>query len=370
MNQSIDKTACPSDEVLVEVLLGKYEKPDLQVLEDHFQTCEACVERASMLQPDDSLSTIFKATSSTNDPFTETIEERVAMSQIIERSKQAVSQLETLHSGIDTTQNGQTKPRDADLSEIELDFLAPAQQSDELGRLGDYRILKILGKGGMGLVFSAEDVRLKRSVALKVMLPSVANDRGAKDRFIREAQAAAAIEHDNIISIYQVGEDRGVPFIAMPLLKGQSLKVRLERLGKLPQHEVVKIGCQVAMGLAAAHDRNLIHRDIKPDNIWLESKTGRIKILDFGLVRATVEDSGLTQSGMVLGTPRYMAPEQALGEEVDARSDLFSLGSVLYHLLTGKPAFEGPSLGATWLRLYIKSLSRLNPWCQASIKNW
>ncbi len=142
------------------------------------------------------------------------------MSQIIERSKQAVSRLETLHRGVDPTQNGQTNPHDATLGEIELDFLAPAQQSDELGRLGDYRILKILGKGGMGLVFSAEDVRLKRSVALKVMLPSVANDRGAKDRFIREAQAAAAIEHDNIISIYQVGEDRGVPFIAMPLLKG------------------------------------------------------------------------------------------------------------------------------------------------------
>ncbi len=133
----------------------------------------------------------------------------------------------------------------------------------------------------------------------------------------------------------------------MPFLKGESLKTRLEREGRLQQSEVVRIGKEVAAGLAAAHDRGLIHRDIKPDNIWIEEKTGRAKILDFGLVRSVSDDAELTQSGMVLGTPKYMAPEQAQGQNVDHRCDLFSLGSVLYHLATGKPAFEGNNLTAT-----------------------
>jgi serine/threonine protein kinase len=199
----------------------------------------------------------------------------------------------------------------------------------------------------MGVVFRAEDPRLKRQVALKVMKPSIAASRAAKDRFLREAQFTAAIEHDHIVHIYQVGEDHGVPFIAMPFLKGESLKTRLEREGRLQQPEVVRIGKEVAAGLAAAHERGLIHRDIKPDNIWIEEKTGRAKILDFGLVRSISDDTELTQSGMVLGTPKYMAPEQAQGYAVDHRCDLFSLGSVLYHLATGKPAFEGNNLTAT-----------------------
>jgi serine/threonine protein kinase/formylglycine-generating enzyme required for sulfatase activity/WD40 repeat protein len=235
-----------------------------------------------------------------------------------------------------------------------LNFLAPAQGPDELGRLGDYRILELLGMGGMGMVFRAEDARLKRQVALKVMKPSVAASRTAKDRFLREAQFTAAIEHDNIVQIFQVGEDNGVPFIAMPFLKGESLKTRQERVGRMSQKDVLKVGIQVAAGLAAAHDRNLIHRDIKPDNIWIEEKTGRAKILDFGLVRATSEDAGLTQSGMVMGTPRYMAPEQALGQDVDHRCDLFSLGSVLYHLASGKLPFEGSNVTATLMAVVQK----------------
>ena len=242
----------------------------------------------------------------------------------------------------------------------EFGFLAPAQESDEIGRLGEYRILQVLGIGGMGVVFRAEDSRLKRQVAIKVMKPSVASSRSAKDRFIREAQFTAAIEHDNIVQIYQVGEDNGVPFIAMPFLKGESLKSRLERKGKLPQSDVIKIGIQVAAGLAAAHERNLIHRDIKPDNLWLEEKTGRVKILDFGLVRASSEDAGLTQSGAVMGTPRYMAPEQAMGEDVDARCDLFSLGSVLYHLVSGNLPFEGANLTATLMAVVHQEPRRLD----------
>ncbi len=271
------------------------------------------------------------------------------LKQSIEHETTPRSELQTVQPDATIIGSGAENPTAATTPAVDeaLTVLAPPQQPDEIGRLGEYRVLQLLGTGGMGMVFRAEDTRLKRQVALKVMKPTIAANRSAKDRFLREAQFTAAIEHDNIVQIFQVGEDRGVPFIAMPFLKGESLKARQERVGKLSQSDVVKIGIQVAAGLAAAHERQLIHRDIKPDNIWIEEKTGRAKILDFGLVRATSDDAGLTQSGMVMGTPRYMAPEQALGQEVDHRCDLFSLGSVLYHLASGKLPFEGSNVTAT-----------------------
>jgi WD40 repeat protein/serine/threonine protein kinase len=226
-----------------------------------------------------------------------------------------------------------------------IDFLAPAQAPGELGRLGEYRVVKVLGAGGMGVVFQAEDPRLQRQVALKAMLPSLAASASARERFLREARAAAAIEHDHIIAIHQVGEDRGVPFLAMPLLRGEPLDRKLHREGDgrggLPLAEVLRIGREMAEGLAAAHERGLIHRDIKPANVWLEGERARVKILDFGLARQMQDQSQLTQSGVVIGTPAYMAPEQANGQKTDARSDLFSLGCVLYRLCTGEPPFRG-----------------------------
>src|SRR5262249_28472008 len=150
------------------------------------------------------------------------------------------------------------------------DFLAPAQAADEIGRLGPYRVLKVLGAGGMGVVFQAEDPLLKRKVALKAMLPSLAASESARQRFLREAQTAAAIEHDHIVHIYQVGEDRGIPFIAMQFLKGEALDDRLKRKKSLSLKEVVRIGREAALGLAAAHNHGLVHRDIKPANLWLE----------------------------------------------------------------------------------------------------
>src|SRR5262249_54020502 len=145
------------------------------------------------------------------------------------------------------------------------DFLAPPQRADEIGRLGPYRVLKVLGSGGMGVVFRAEDVQLQRPVALKAMLPALASSTSARERFLREARAAAAIEHDYIVPIYQVGEDRGVPFLAMKLLAGEPLEDRLKR-GELPLAEVLRITREIAVGLAAAHQRGLVHRDIKPAN--------------------------------------------------------------------------------------------------------
>jgi serine/threonine protein kinase len=227
------------------------------------------------------------------------------------------------------------------------DFLRPAELADEIGRLGPYRVLKVLGTGGMGVVFQAEDPQLKRIVALKAMLPVLAASESARKRFLREAQTAAAIEHDHIVPIFQVGEDRGVPFIAMPLLKGESLEARLKRDQALPVAEALRIGREAGKGLAAAHAAGLVHRDIKPANLWLEAEEGRVKILDFGLARAAADSAPLTHPGAVMGTPAYMAPEQAAGEPVDGRCDLFSLGCVLYYMCTGRPPFTGANPVAT-----------------------
>jgi serine/threonine protein kinase len=229
------------------------------------------------------------------------------------------------------------------------DLLAPSQAPDEIGRLGAYRVLEILGQGGMGIVYRAEDLQLERSVALKAMLPSLAASASARQRFLREARTAAAVEHDHIVPIFQVGEDRGVPYIAMPFLQGESLDRYLGREAPLPLAEVLRLGRQIALGLAAAQKKGLIHRDIKPANIWLEGETRRVRILDFGLARAAADTAMLTQSGAIIGTPAYMAPEQGTGGKVDGRSDLFSLGCVLYQMCTGQMAFNGNDSVSTLL---------------------
>jgi WD40 repeat protein len=238
----------------------------------------------------------------------------------------------------------------ADATRDVLAFLTPPQASDEIGRLGGYRVLKLLGAGGMGVVFHAEDVQLKRPVALKIMRLGMAADDTARRRFVREARAMAALKHDHVVSIYQVGEDRGVPFLAMEFLEGETLHEHLRREVVPPLAEVLRIGREIAQGLAAAHARGLIHRDIKPSNIWLERPKGRVKLLDFGLARsAGGDDAQLTQTGVILGTPAFMAPEQARGETIDPRCDLFSLGSVLYRMTTGEPPFKGRDALSTLL---------------------
>jgi serine/threonine protein kinase len=194
----------------------------------------------------------------------------------------------------------------------------------------------------MGIVFLAEDKHLERLVALKVMRPQVA-DPDAQQRFLREAKVTAKIKHDNVVTIYQIGEDRGAPFLAMEYLQGLTLEEWLRR-GKRPSYALAcRIGREAALGLAAAHERGLIHRDIKAANLWLEAPTGRVKILDFGLAKPLQTASSFTAVGTIVGTPQYMAPEQARGETVDARADLFSLGCVLYRLCSGQLPFDGKS---------------------------
>ncbi len=235
-------------------------------------------------------------------------------------------------------------------------FLAPPEGPEEIGRLKNYRIRRVLGTGAMGIVFEAQDINLKRLVALKVMKPALAAQADFHRRFLREAQLAAAIDHEHIVTIYQVDEDRGIPFMAMKLLQGESLEARLSRSGgRLPLDEVLRIGREMAEGLAAAHAEGLIHRDIKPANIWLEEDRNRVKIVDFGLARGRGADAHFTQAGAVIGTPSYMAPEQANGKEVDERCDLFSLGSVLYRMSTGRLPFDGKDTLAVLTALATKT---------------
>jgi urea transport system substrate-binding protein len=239
-----------------------------------------------------------------------------------------------------------TGPAPALPSGIPLDFLRPAVEEGELGRLGDYRVLRVLGSGGMGIVFEAEDLALRRRVALKVLRPDLTDEEFRK-RFLREARAAASLSHEHIVTIYQVGEDNGVPFLAMEFLRGQSLEARLRRDGTLPLADALDIARQAAEGLVVAHDKGLIHRDVKPDNLWIESgdsgPVGRVKLLDFGLARPSHGPSDLTAPGQTVGTPGYMAPELVYGLQVDARADLYALGCVLYRMLTGKTPFADES---------------------------
>jgi serine/threonine protein kinase len=223
-----------------------------------------------------------------------------------------------------------------------LDFLAPPQKPGSLGRLAHYEVLEVVGRGGMGVVFRAHDDKLHRVVALKALAPQLATSSAARQRFVREARAAAAVTHDHIIDIHAVEDAGPVPYLVMQFIDGPTLQKKLERTGQLPLKEILRIGLQIAEGLAAAHRQGLVHRDIKPANILLENGVERVKITDFGLARAA-DDASLTQSGVVAGTPMYMSPEQAYGLAVDFRSDLFSLGSVLYAMCTGRPPFRAAS---------------------------
>ena len=220
-----------------------------------------------------------------------------------------------------------------------LDLLNASDDPHMLGRLGSYEVSGVIGAGGMGIVLKAFDRSLDRTVAIKVMAPYLATSGAARQRFSREARAAAAIIHPNVIAIYGVTTDAALPYLVMPYVGGASLQKRLDREGPLPITDILRIGVQIAAGLAAAHDQGLVHRDIKPANILLDQGVDRLVITDFGLAR-TVDDASVTRTGVIAGTPQYMSPEQARGEAIDARSDLFSLGSVLYAACTGRAPFR------------------------------
>ena len=235
-----------------------------------------------------------------------------------------------------------------------LDFLGPSTKPDSLGRIGHYEILELVGRGAFGIVFRAFDDALQRVVAVKVLAPQLAVSATARKRFLREARSSARVRHENIVHVYAV-EEQPLPYLVMEFVPGETLQQRLERTGPLDALEVAQIGRQLALGLAAAHGMGLIHRDVKPANILIESGPNpRAQISDFGLARLPA-DSSLTQTGIVAGTPMFMAPEQANGELFDHRADLFSLGSVLYTMCTGNPPFRAKSPFAVFKRVIEES---------------
>lgn len=245
--------------------------------------------------------------------------------------------------------NSPTHAERAARAELDLSFLEPPTSDQSIGRLHHYDVQAVIGQGGCGVVLKAFDERLQRIVAIKVMLPELAATSPARKRFLREARATAAIRHENVVNIYAV-EEQPLPFLVMEYIDGPTLQQKLHKTGPLDVAEILKIGQQIASGLQAAHAKGLIHRDIKPGNILLEGGGDRVKITDFGLAR-TADDASVSQSGLIAGTPLYMSPEQAQGLSIDHRSDLFSLGSVLYVMCSGRPPFRAATILAVMKRV-------------------
>ena len=348
--------ACPSDRIFAKLAQNELSAKDRQLVLDHIGECDDCSRRANAASYDAALVNPDQKAKTAPDPGSK---------KLAETLRQAWSE-KTQDKDAAKTRRTTKK------SDRPFDFLAPPQQKEEIGRLGSYRALKVLGAGGMGVVFRAEDVKLRRQVALKVMLPGIAASQNGRSRFLREARTAASVKHDHIVTIYQVDEDRGVPFMAMELLEGESLEKRLARDGKVSVADIIRIGREIAEGLAAAHQVGLVHRDIKPANIWLESigdkpagkreqpnlsaqtkvqaplcTAYRVKILDFGLAYESGEDDRLTRKGVIVGTAAFMSPEQAKARTPDHRGDLFSLGCVLYSMCTGKLPHRGSDFIST-----------------------
>lgn len=253
---------------------------------------------------------------------------------------------------------------------IATPLLSPAVAADEIGRLGNYRVLRELGRGGMGIVYHAEDTTLGRPVALKVMKPDLKADFQPWQRFLQEARGLAKVKNEHVVTVFQVGQEGSVVYLALEYLEGQSLDQWMNNNPGPACSEIVRIGREIAKGLAAIHRHGLIHRDVKPENIWLEAPEGKVKILDFGLARSVHDDSRFTSTGLVVGTPAFMSPEQARSEKLDARSDLFSLGCVLYLMCTGAEPFRGTTPMAQLTALAVDDphpIHRLNPALPAAL---
>ncbi len=221
--------------------------------------------------------------------------------------------------------------------------LAPTDDPSMLGRLGAYEVIAVIGHGSTGIVVKARDPALNRNVAIKLLAPSYRNNGTARRRFEREARAVAAVTHENVVPIHSVGESLGIPYFVMQYFPGGSLQQRIEKQGPFETCEVVRIGMQIAKGLAEAHKQGIVHRDVKPANVLLENDVDRAMVSDFGLARIG-DDASITRTGTISGTPQFMSPEQAKGEMIDQRSDLFSLGSVMYNACTGHAPFRSETV--------------------------
>lgn len=309
----MNTASCPSLERLLALLNGTHEDSELQ---QHIDSCEACQKTLEgLVAGKESWDGIARQLGDQT-PVTP------ALQDVMAEAIGATASDTTAHS-----------------VKLPPGLLQPAQQADSIGRLAHYEVLQEVGSGGMGIVLKAFDTSLRRVVAIKLMAPHLAANAAARRRFVREAQAAAAVAHEHVVAIHSVADQHEPPYLAMQFIEGKTLQERLDKSGPLSVREVLRIGMQTAAGLAAAHAQGLVHRDIKPANILLENGVERVKLTDFGLARA-VDDASVTQSGVIAGTPLFMSPEQARGESIDHRSDLFSLGSVLYAMCVGHAPFR------------------------------
>jgi WD40 repeat protein/serine/threonine protein kinase len=318
-----DPAVCPDLDRLSALLAGGLTEPEQAALARHLDGCEACQQTLQQLASD-------------GEAWLETAR-RLHAVQAAGPPGPGLRRVLDAFQGPDGPER--TQADTADTHDDELGFLGPPREAGHLGRLGHYEVLEVVGRGGMGIVLKAFDEALHRVVAIKVLAPQLAAVGSARRRFNREARAAAAVSHDHVVPIYAIEEASEPPYLVMQFVAGRSLQERIDRTGPLELKEVLRIGMQAAQGLAAAHAQGLVHRDVKPANILLENGVERVKLTDFGLARAA-DDASVTASGVIAGTPQYMAPEQARGEAVDHRADLFSLGSVLYAMCTGRPPFR------------------------------
>ncbi|TWU50908.1 Serine/threonine-protein kinase PknB [Rubripirellula tenax] len=301
----------PSDAALADSVNQRTDQATEDAVVDHLSKCRQCQSRIdALIRSDDGSHEI---------------------SQVLRRESESAKSLGSI--------NGGTSGEHESIVDFAVAFLEPTDRSDALGRLGEFEILSVIGHGGMGIVLKGFQEELNRPVAVKVMSPHLATMAVARKRFLREAQATAAVVHPNVMPILSVSESSSLPFLVMPFVACHSLQQRLDADGPLPLVDTLRIAVQVAHGLAAAHAQGLVHRDVKPANILLERSVDRAMLTDFGLARAA-DDVTVTRSGVIAGTPQYMSPEQARGSAIDARSDLFSLGSVIHAMAVGKPPFR------------------------------
>ena len=341
---------CPAPDVLGELIEGRIVDPELSELSLHLEACSDCQAKARTLFPSDTLVQSLRGDASTAEKISADVPHQLV---------DALKRIPAMDSDAKLSADGLARDNGMSLDDLGLSFLSPPLDTDEIGRLGHYRILQVLGRGVMGAVFLAEDPKLGRRAALKVMLPKIANIPAARDRFLREAKAAASLKSDHIVTIYQVDEINGVPFLAMELLQGESLEDALKAGRRFSIAETIRTARDVARGLVDAQEKGLVHRDIKPGNLWLEQTPDgamRVKILDFGLARAEVDDVHITEYGTIVGTPAFMAPEQARADRaIDSRADLFSLGCVLYVLCTGEIPFKADTTVGTLMALALNT---------------
>ncbi len=353
---SDSKQHCPDRDTLVDFMLGKLPVPELESCEMHLSGCAPCADTIRSLDQSDTMTELARdafigRSLSANkfhaagpDASSQNSDDDIAVKDLVGKMREwALDSKTGLNSPAQTDNDLDDRATEVQHLISSADGTVSADGS--LGQLAHYRIQRLLGAGSTGVVYLATDVNLNRPVALKVLRPSLG--AAARERFLAEARAAAAIDHANVVSIYHVGNEGKLAYIAMNWCEGETLEQRMSRIGSLPAEQVRELGVQVSQGLSAAHSLGLIHRDIKPANIWMHADSDRYTILDFGLVRTADEDPQLTCTGMIAGTPCYMSPEQSRGAKLDSRSDLFSLGCLLYQSLTGVLPFSSGNVLAT-----------------------